>query len=394
MTKNRWSIARRPAVAALLLLSCGPAPDSEDDGFDDLDTVEGEIANGTYTLQAVHSGKCAEVAGSSLSDGAGVQQWSCSSTKLSQRWKVTDLGNGYARVTNANSNKCLDVYGASTADGAKIQQWSCNTGYNQQWKVLYIRDGYYELKPRHSGKCMDVKGISTSDGGPIHQWVCRDVAQQHWRIKAVSSGSTGLGAILSEATFNKMFPSRNSFYSYAGLIEGAKKYPAFATTGDTTTRKREVAAFLANVGHETGDLRYIKEISPPHNYCSSSSSCPCASGKSYYGRGPIQLSWNYNYCSAGSALGYDLRGNPDLVSSNATVAWATGFWFWMTQTGAGRYTCHNAIVNALGFGETIRTINGALECGGRNPAQVQSRIDRYKAFCALLGVTPGSNLSC
>ncbi len=59
-------------------------------------------------------------------------------------------------------------------------------------------------------------------------------------------------------------------------------------------------------------------------------------------------------------------------------------------------TAHNAMVNGHGhgFGETIRSINGALECGGRNPAQVQSRVGNYRRFTAVLGVAPGGNLTC
>jgi hypothetical protein len=57
-------------------------------------------------------------------------------------------------------------------------------------------------------------------------------------------------------------------------------------------------------------------------------------------------------------------------------------------------TPHDAMVNGAGFGETIRSINGSLECDGRNPAQVQSRIDNYERFTQLLGVEPGGNLSC
>ncbi len=38
-------------------------------------------------------------------------------------------------------------------------------------------------------------------------------------------------------------------------------------------------------------------------------------------------------------------------------------------------TPHGAIVNGRGFGETTRFTNGCPECGGRDSAQVQSRID-------------------
>ena len=211
-----------------------------------------------------------------------------------------------------------------------------------------------------------------------------------------NQGGTGIAAILSEATFNSMFPGRNGFYSYSALVAAANTFPGFATTGDITTRKREVAAFLANINHETGGLVYTEEINKSV-MCDTSwgpPGCSCAPGKWYYGRGPIQLSWNGNYCAAGNALGVDLKNNPDLVAQDATISWRTGFWFWMTQTGAGTMTAHNAIANGAGFGETIRTINGALECNGRNPAQVQSRVNAYLNFTSKLGVSAGNNTGC
>ncbi|MEV8638738.1 glycoside hydrolase family 19 protein [Streptosporangium sp. NPDC051023] len=205
------------------------------------------------------------------------------------------------------------------------------------------------------------------------------------------------GFVVSEAQFNQMFPSRNSFYTYAGLVNALSAYPAFAGTGSDTVRKREAAAFLANVSHETGGLVYVVEQNTsnyPH-YCDASQSYGCPAGQAaYYGRGPIQLSWNYNYKAAGDALGIDLLHNPNLVQTDPAVAWKTGIWYWMTQNGPGTMTPHNAMVNGAGFGETIRSINGALECNGGNPGQVQSRINNYQRFTQILGVTPGGNLSC
>jgi hypothetical protein len=57
-------------------------------------------------------------------------------------------------------------------------------------------------------------------------------------------------------------------------------------------------------------------------------------------------------------------------------------------------TPHNAMVNGAGFGETIRSINGSIECNGGNPGQVQSRVDAYNRITGILGVSPGSNLYC
>ncbi|KUL52219.1 MULTISPECIES: glycoside hydrolase family 19 protein [unclassified Streptomyces] len=205
------------------------------------------------------------------------------------------------------------------------------------------------------------------------------------------------GFVVSEAQFNQMFPSRNSFYTYKGLTDALKAYPAFANTGSDTVKRQEAAAFLANVHHETGGLVHIVEQNQanyPH-YCDANQPYGCPAGQAaYYGRGPIQLSWNFNYKAAGDALGIDLLRNPYLVERDPAVAWKTGLWYWNTQSGPGTMTPHNAMVNGKGFGETIRAINGTLECNGGNPAQVQSRIDRYKQFTQLLGTTPGSNLSC
>jgi chitinase len=138
--------------------------------------------------------------------------------------------------------------------------------------------------------------------------------------------------------------------------------------------------------------QYVEEIDKA-TYCNTSSGVPCVAGKQYYGRGPIQLSWNYNYKAAGDAIGFDGINNPEIVATNPTTSFKTAVWAWMT---GGSPTCHSAMVNGPGFGATIQAINGGLECGSNpsNPSGRQSCIDFYKSFCTTLGVDPGSNLSC
>ncbi|MEV7614290.1 glycoside hydrolase family 19 protein [Streptomyces sp. NPDC089799] len=205
------------------------------------------------------------------------------------------------------------------------------------------------------------------------------------------------GFVVSRAQFEQMFPNRNPFYTYDGLVAALSAYPGFTRTGDDTTRRREAAAFLANVSHETGGLVHIVEQNTanyPH-YCDAAQPYGCPAGQAaYYGRGPIQLSWNFNYKAAGDALGINLLADPYLVERDPAVAMKTALWYWNTQNGPGTMTAHAAMVNGAGFGETIRSINGALECNGGNPAQVQSRISKYQQFTQVLGVTPGSGLGC
>ncbi|ADI05686.1 Chitinase [Streptomyces bingchenggensis BCW-1] len=223
------------------------------------------------------------------------------------------------------------------------------------------------------------------------------ISTWYWEPYDCGSGQNPAGFVVSEAQFNQMFPGRNSFYTYQGLTAALSAYPGFANTGSDTVKKQEAAAFLANVSHETGGLVYIVEQNQanyPH-YCDWGRPYGCPAGQAaYYGRGPIQLSWNFNYKAAGDALGIDLLNNPYLVERDAAVSWKTALWYWNTQTGPGTMTPHDAMVNQRGFGETIRSINGSIECNGGNPGQVQSRIDAYQRFVQILGTTPGSNLSC
>ncbi|MFE1438722.1 glycoside hydrolase family 19 protein [Streptomyces sp. NPDC058739] len=331
------------------------------------------------------AGKCVDVAGANSANGTAVQLYDCNGTGA-QRWN--NAGDGTLRALG----KCLDVVDRSTADGASVQLWDCSGGANQQWVVTAARD----IVNPAANKCLDVRGNSSANGTRLQIWTCTGAANQKWNAPA-SGGTSPSGFVVSEAQFNQMFPGRNSFYTYSGLTAALSAYPGFARTGSDTTKKQEAAAFLANVSHETGGLVHIVEQNTanyPH-YCDWSQSYGCPAGQAaYYGRGPIQLSWNFNYKAAGDALGLDLLGNPWLVQNDASVAWKTGLWYWNTQSGPGSMTPHNAMVNGAGFGQTIRSINGSLECDGRNPAQVQSRVDAYNRFTSILGVSPGGNLYC
>jgi len=260
--------------------------------------------------------------------------------------------------------------------------WVAGQFYPAGSIVKYTNGGYYRAKNENPGY------------DPI-------ISTWYWEPCTCGGGTTpppGSGSFpVTEAQFQQMFPNRIPFYSYAGLIDAIKKYPAFTTTGSDTVKKQEAAAFLANVNHESGGLVYVEEINQANwpLYCDRSQSYGCPAGQNaYHGRGPIQLSWNFNYKAAGDALGIDLLNNPDRVKNETSVAYQTAVWYWMTQRGPGTMTPHDAMVNSRGFGETIRSINGSLECNGGNPAQVQSRVDAYNRFASILGVSPGGNLYC
>ncbi|KAF8703562.1 hypothetical protein HU200_032376 [Digitaria exilis] len=211
-----------------------------------------------------------------------------------------------------------------------------------------------------------------------------------------NTGGNGNGAnvanVVTDAFFNGIISQAGggcegrNFYTRSAFLQAASKYSGFAQGGSEAQGKREIAAFFAHVTHETGHFCYISEINKGNSYCDTSNrQWPCASGKKYYGRGPLQISWNYNYGPAGRDNGFDGLGNPDAVAQDAVVAFKTALWFWTNNV-------HG--VMPQGFGATIRAINGALECNGNNPAQMNARVGYYRQYCQQLGVDPGNNLTC
>lgn len=202
------------------------------------------------------------------------------------------------------------------------------------------------------------------------------------------------------AQFERLFPARLPFYTHEGFVAAVRAMPGFASTGSDTVRRREMAAFLAQIAHESDQLRALREYARERwgQYCDPASAGGCAPERQYYGRGPIQLSWNYQYRAAGQAIGIDLWREPDLVATDPKVAWQTAVWYWMTQHGPGTMTAHQAIVGGSGFGETTRSINGALECDKPGNADVARKLARriafYREAAAIFEVDPGERLAC
>ncbi|CAG7873872.1 unnamed protein product [Brassica rapa] len=169
------------------------------------------------------------------------------------------------------------------------------------------------------------------------------------------------------------------FYTRQAFITAAQSFPAYRGT----VAKREIAAMLAQFSHESDSFCYKEEIARGR-YCQASSVYPCQPGKNYYGRGPIQITWNENYGAAGKFLGLPLLTDPDMVARNPEVAFKCAMWFWNEKV--------RPVVDQ-GFGATTRRINGG-ECDGGSPTRVQSRVNRYLEFCRQFGISPGTSLSC
>jgi len=292
-------------------------------------------------------------------------------------------------------------------------------------------------------------------------------------LKNVNQPKVSLSKLLSEQEFNALFPLRDKFYTYTAFVKAASElanikvkvtrralsvyqlirtdkstgksvivrqdvdwnenwarqkpdssyvidYGNFCTEKDAVTNKRELAAFFANVAHETrhgengkynDGLMYTHEVNTSLPYIGESDEYPPAPGKKYYGRGPLQLSYNGNYGYASDCIYGDekvLLNNPDLLQTDPVAAFKAAIYFWMTPQ-THKPSAHNVMIGKWqptatdkakgrtpGFGMTINIINGAVECNqGENVYSMNDRIGYYKYFLGKLGITdPNCACSC
>jgi predicted chitinase len=140
-------------------------------------------------------------------------------------------------------------------------------------------------------------------------------------------------------------------------LEKAEEYSYYLelamSDGEITTIPR-AAAFVAQLAHESGELRWWVEQSGGMAYeCRADlgNICP-GDGPRFKGRGPIQITGRDNYRRASVALGVDLENNPELAS-RPDVGFRVAVWFWNTHG-------LNALADAGDFTTITRRINGGL----------------------------------
>ena len=121
---------------------------------------------------------------------------------------------------------------------------------------------------------------------------------------------------------------------------------------------RRVAAFIAQIGHESGQLVYVREIWGPtpaqakYEGRKDMGNTVPGDGFKYRGRGLIQITGRANYAACGEALALDLINQPELLEQpkNACLSAA---WFWATSG-------LNTLADSGDFEKITRRINGGL----------------------------------
>ena len=129
---------------------------------------------------------------------------------------------------------------------------------------------------------------------------------------------------------------------------------AMEAHGITTAAR--VCAFLAQIGHESGGLRYTREIWGPtpaqmryegrHDLGNNH----VGDGVKYRGRGLIQITGRTNYERMSKLLGLDLLEHPELLETLSNAAMSAAAW----------WEAHglNGLADSGSFDAITRVING------------------------------------
>ncbi|WP_223756616.1 LysM peptidoglycan-binding domain-containing protein [Myxococcus sp. RHSTA-1-4] len=144
---------------------------------------------------------------------------------------------------------------------------------------------------------------------------------------------------------------------------------AMAEANITTPQRK--AAFLAQLAHESGELRYMEEIASGAAYEGRRDlgNTQPGDGVRYKGRGPIQLTGRANYRAAGNALGIDLEGNPTRAK-DPDVAFRIAGWYWSSRN-------LNTYADAGNFREVTRRINGGYNGMASREAYYRRALDTF-----------------
>lgn len=145
--------------------------------------------------------------------------------------------------------------------------------------------------------------------------------------------------------------------------------------GEINTRLR-VAAFLAQVGHESGSFFYVKELGGPSYFAKYDGrkdlgNTQPGDGAKFAGRGLIQVTGRANYAACSQALFGDdrLLTTPELLEQPEWAA-KSAVWFWSTRG-------LNVLADAKRITDLSKRING-----GTNG--LDDRLARYNRACSVL----------
>ena len=140
--------------------------------------------NTQYKICNKTTARCLEVASSSTSAGAAIQQrtWNGGNN---QKWMIAQVSPLKYKVINVNSGMSLDSKSGMTISGTAVIQNGYTGSSTQMWAFTSLSDqpGFYEITPvANSWAALTPWGSLYSDGTPIQEWAWLTADFQKWTI--------------------------------------------------------------------------------------------------------------------------------------------------------------------------------------------------------------------
>lgn len=265
---------------------------------------------------------------------------------------------------------CLDTYGDGWNGGyAMIDGHKFCDNFNEgSWKLVQFTGTVRSECDRYCGFSNRYDSYP-GDFINEHQGWSMAESNAYWHLKSKYEDFFGAGPYSHESY---------SFDTWAMMYKGA---------GLDITDYTAVAIMWAHMSQEAGPQLnyYVEDGCPSESKCCNYNSGSCSSwtpqAQKFYGRGALQLSWEYNYADFGCAACVGTYENAD-VMLNSVNPMKSAVWYFILNK---MHDCGTYEKPVVCFLRSVWKTNGVQECkqqtggqNGINRAEVSNRVDKFK----------------
>lgn len=171
-------------------------------------------ADGIYNLKNTNSGQYLDI--STLNDGTACLQWPFAHV-MSQKWKVTHLGNGeYELRPLLRLTSAMGLGNAGNGNGAAVGIWDTTAYPTYRWKIMPNEDGSCSLMSQASGytKALAIAGGSADKGAVCTQQTVTGAPGEKWEMEPVNA--LPMNAFVS----GTLIAETEEWYSFAPPVTG------------------------------------------------------------------------------------------------------------------------------------------------------------------------------
>lgn len=312
-----------------------------------------------------------------------------------------ETGNGNGPPTTKSSKPVIDDINSNTTD--KNGPWTVD----QTYLFDHYGNKYFQCKCINPESCKNQQlcKIEDCNGGT-------DSNGNFWSWHTVSAGQyCGPGTEEQPAWLGGLTCINEACPEYPGVVI-TKEPGDYCEPSNDFSQKWQDGGWKAKGWNNPPDnMPFQVYGGTTANPCSEDEPCPCVmdengNHKKYYGRGPIQLSYPFNYGTFSwqmYKLGittdpYYISKNPELIENDPKWIWLSAVHFWVSPSDKwGGLSAHDAMVfgskqKGGGIGCAINIVNNECEqytdVYFKTPtSNAGNRIAWYRTFCDALGVS-------